>query len=75
MAGLMATFVKAATTAIVITAIGSLLKFVRLLRLHRRKLADLQIQGLVGSHSPWIENRPLISNGIAGRPRTQFSPR
>jgi len=54
MAGLIAIFVKAVTTAIALAAIGSLLKFVRLLKLHRGKLAELQKKGLVCSFAHFL---------------------
>lgn len=51
MADLIASLVKAVTAAIVAAAIASVLKFVRLLMLHRGKITELQKQGLVSFHT------------------------
>lgn len=47
MDGVLSVFVRSLTVAVLVTAVGSVLYFVKLLRKHRGKMAELRRQGLV----------------------------
>lgn len=54
MDGILAYILRTLTAAILVAAVGSVLYFIKLLRRHRGKMAELRKQGLVSSPSPLL---------------------